>query len=132
MMRCRPCCYFHHCKRAKKPALSKKSVSETHWYIKCVEITNHCEDYNQCNGLTIIDGTIWIPDRTIGQLLARDESAVRLAGLSMLISSQSVTRPFTRGTLIALKRSFSPLFADTDAAFRGELLGLVARLVDRL
>ena len=77
-------------------------------------------------------GALEIPDILFGRLLAHPSPAVRLAALSLLVSSTAVTRPITSATFQCLKRHLSHLHAETDANFRGELLSLMQRLFNRL
>lgn len=73
-----------------------------------------------------------IPDSVLGKLLMSTTISTRIAGWSLLVSSASITRPFTKGTLGALRRSLPALHADTDANFRSELFGITHRLIDRM
>ena len=77
-------------------------------------------------------GKLYIPDARIGKLLDHPHPEVRLAALSLLVTSASATRAFTEGTFKCLKHALPHLFADTDANFRGETLSLLQRLIDRL
>jgi hypothetical protein len=76
--------------------------------------------------------TVYIPDNIFGRLLRNNESTTRLAGLSLVVSSHSITRPFSKGGLRCLQSNFPHLFFETDANTRGEILVFVQRLVDRL
>jgi hypothetical protein len=86
----------------------------------------------QFPNIQIQDKTVYIPDTAFSRLIQSNDGTVRLAGLSLVVSSHSITRPFTKGGLRCLKSSFSPLFFETDANIRGEVLVLVQRMLDRL
>ena len=90
------------------------------------------QDYETFKTVEVQGGALKIPDILFGRLLAHPLPAVRLAALSLLVSSTAVTRPITSATFQCLKRHLSHLHAETDANFRGELLSLMQRLFDRL
>ncbi|KAF2497326.1 hypothetical protein BU16DRAFT_505602 [Lophium mytilinum] len=77
-------------------------------------------------------GVLLVPDIVFGKLLSHSNPEARLAGISLLVSSASITKPITRGSLRCLQDNIFHLHADTDANFRGELLSRVQRLFDRL
>jgi hypothetical protein len=78
------------------------------------------------------DGVIHIPDVMIAQVIENATDAVRLSGVALLISSVTITRPFTPRALRSLQQNFSHLFMETDVHVRGEVLVYVQRLVDRI
>ncbi|KAF2767248.1 hypothetical protein EJ03DRAFT_376354 [Teratosphaeria nubilosa] len=78
------------------------------------------------------EDAVYVPLSWIGRLLQAASSSARSTGLSLLINSQSMTRPFSRTTLGLIKRNLDHLFADTDADFRSDVLGHVQRLLDRI
>ncbi|RMZ31999.1 hypothetical protein D0859_03882 [Hortaea werneckii] len=82
--------------------------------------------------ITNLDGTVFLPIKWIGSLLTQNSRSARLTGLSLLITSPTPTKPFTPEILRLIRRSLSHLFADTDANFRGEISGILQRLIDRL
>ena len=73
-----------------------------------------------------------LPVSWIDNLLIAASRAARLAGLSLLITSHSATRPFPASALRLLKRRLHVFFADTDASFRGDVYTLMQRLMDRM
>ncbi|OCL07142.1 hypothetical protein AOQ84DRAFT_389700 [Glonium stellatum] len=89
-------------------------------------------DYKDYKTIEVHGGALNVPDILFGRLLAHPLPAIRLAALSLLVSSTAVTRPITNGTFQCLRRHLPHLHADIDANFRGELLGLMQRLFDRL
>lgn len=73
-----------------------------------------------------------LPVNRIRRLLDHSSNEARLAGLSLLVTSHSVTRPIPESTFKTLRRHLQSFHADTDAKSRGELFSLTQRLVDRL
>lgn len=90
------------------------------------------EDHRFNQTITTDEEAVCIPDIHLGRLLAHGSSLVRLAALSLLVSSAATTRPCTSSTLKCLERHLPHLLADTDASFRSEVLGLLQQLIDRL
>lgn len=82
--------------------------------------------------LILAHDALCIPDTLLGTLLLRTSSTVRIAGLSMLIASNTPTKPLSLGTIQALKNGLPYLHADTDAGFRSEMFSLIRNLTDRL
>ncbi|KAF2481654.1 putative death-receptor fusion protein-domain-containing protein [Neohortaea acidophila] len=75
---------------------------------------------------------ILLPVRWIRRLLTHSSRGPRLAGLTLLITSHSATRPFSPSLLSLMKKYLHTFFSDTDANFRGEVMTLMQRLMDRL
>ena len=75
---------------------------------------------------------VLIPVRCIGRLLSKCSRSARLAGMSLLITSHAMTRPFPERTFKLLRRHLATFFADTDANFRSEVFSLIQKLIDRL
>jgi len=73
-----------------------------------------------------------LPDSVLGHLCGQASHAARLAGLSLLVSSASATRPFTTGILTTLQLHLPHMFADVDANFRGEVHSHFQALINRL
>lgn len=73
-----------------------------------------------------------IPDIMLGDLLLSTSDAVRVAGLAMLTTTTSTTKPLSTGTMEALRQGLPLLHADSDAGFRSELFSLMKHLVDRI
>lgn len=82
--------------------------------------------------IVIQHGVVLIPDIMLARLCEQASPDARLAGLSLLISSASATRPLTIGTLRCLKRHLPHMFADVDANFRGEVHSHFQALTNRL
>ncbi|KAI7318345.1 hypothetical protein KC315_g10090 [Hortaea werneckii] len=82
--------------------------------------------------ITNLDGIVFLPIKWIGSLLVQNSRSARLTGLSLLTTSPTPTKPFTPEILRLIRRSLSHLFADTDANFRGEVSGILQRLIDRM
>lgn len=89
-------------------------------------------DYDIFRKIEVFEGALHVPDILFGRLMAHSLPTVRLASLSLLVSSAAITRPITRGTFKSLKRHLNHLHADTDANFRSELLSHLQRLFDRM
>jgi hypothetical protein len=82
--------------------------------------------------LRLQDGVLYIPETMLAQLLQDAEDSIRLSGLALMITSVSVTKPFTSFALRCVKRNLSHLFMETDVHVRGEMLVHIQRLVDRI
>ncbi|KAI6879686.1 hypothetical protein KC360_g7779 [Hortaea werneckii] len=82
--------------------------------------------------ITNLDGIVFLPIKWIGSLLIQNSRSARLTGLSLLTTSPTPTKPFTPEILRLIRRSLNHLFADTDANFRGEVSGILQRLIDRM
>ena len=82
--------------------------------------------------LFLTQSSLCIPDTLLGSLLLRTSTTVRIAGLSMLVISNTTSKPLSSGTIRSLKAGLPYLHAEADAGFRSEMLSLVRNLVDRL
>lgn len=82
--------------------------------------------------ITNNDGIVSLPISWINTMLVRNSRSARLTGLSLLISSPGATKPILLDSFRSIKRSLNHLFADTDANFRGEVSGMIQRLVIRV
>ncbi|KAI9659327.1 MAG: hypothetical protein M1821_001585 [Bathelium mastoideum] len=89
-------------------------------------------DAGRSFGIHTQSGSILIPEHYITKFMSDASASTRLAGLSLLISPVSVTRPFTIVTLKCLQKTLPCFHVDPDARFRGELLSLTRKLFDRL
>ena len=76
--------------------------------------------------------TIRIQDVMLTKLLSHSSQTIRLAGLSLIVSSTSVTRPLTRNGLNSIKRNLYHLFAETDPNVRGDTFRFMQQLIDRM
>lgn len=75
---------------------------------------------------------MFIPISVIGRLLLRSSRAARLAGLNLLVTCHSPTRPFSQKALKWIERGLDVCAADVDADFRGDLFSAFQKLVDRM
>ena len=82
--------------------------------------------------MTQTSSMLFIPVRSIVRLFRQNSRSARLTGLSLLITSYAVTRPFPTRSFKLLRHHLSHFFADTDANFRSELFSLTQKLIDRL
>ncbi|KAB8648459.1 hypothetical protein FH972_026117 [Carpinus fangiana] len=89
-------------------------------------------DVSICSGVAYEDHAILICDKLVGNLLGDSDLSVRLAGISLLISSKQQSRLFTPGTLKSLKFFLPHSLVEPDANFRSELLSLIQDLVERI
>jgi hypothetical protein len=89
-------------------------------------------DERQCGTITVRDGLVLVPDAAVGKLLGHTMPAIRIAALSLLVSSSHISRPLTGGALKYLRLHIHHLVAEVDANFRGEYLSLLKRLLERL
>ncbi|KAF2717328.1 hypothetical protein K431DRAFT_297894 [Polychaeton citri CBS 116435] len=77
-------------------------------------------------------GRVSVSHHQIDSLLEKVSAACRITGLTLLVASPALTRPFKSRTLNLLRKHLQHLHADTDADFRGELFGIATKLFDRL
>ncbi|KAF2803660.1 uncharacterized protein BDZ99DRAFT_546992 [Mytilinidion resinicola] len=89
-------------------------------------------DHAKLKTIEVRAGVLLVPDVVFGRLLSHLDPEARLAGISLLASSATITKPITKGSLQCLQDNMLHLHADTDANFRGELLSQIQRLFDRL
>lgn len=82
--------------------------------------------------LFLTQNALCIPDTLLGHLILRSSATVRIAGLSMLIVSNTTTKPLSIRAIAALRSSLPYLHADADAGFRSEMFSLIRILADRL
>jgi hypothetical protein len=73
-----------------------------------------------------------LPVDNIGRLLKQRSRSARLTGLSLLITSHAITRPIPSETFWLLRRCLRVFMGDTDANFRGEVISLMQKLIDRI
>ncbi|KAK6436425.1 hypothetical protein LTR95_007386 [Oleoguttula sp. CCFEE 5521] len=81
---------------------------------------------------TVTSERVHLPLNSVAELASSDSRSARKAGLSLLITSHSVTRPLTASTLKCLRRTLPHMHSDTDAECRSELYSAVQQLLDRL
>jgi hypothetical protein len=82
--------------------------------------------------LAVKGNLLLIPDTVLGHLCAKGSPEARMTGLSMLITSSSLTRPLTDDTFACLKTHIPHMMADVDANFRGEVHSHFLALINRL
>nr|OQO24504.1 hypothetical protein B0A51_09535 [Rachicladosporium sp. CCFEE 5018] len=81
---------------------------------------------------TVTSERVHLPLSFVADLASSDSRSARKAGLSLLITSHSVTRPLTASTLNCLRRTLPHMHSDTDAEYRSGLYSAVQQLLDRL
>ncbi|KAI9837726.1 MAG: hypothetical protein M1819_006660 [Sarea resinae] len=84
------------------------------------------EDSNRSSDAVIVSDTI------VGRLLPNSSPVVRIASLSLLITSPSILNPFSVEALSLLRYHLEGFYADTDAKFRTDVLSLSKRLIERV
>lgn len=67
-----------------------------------------------------------------GQLLSHGDADVRARTFALLVSSSSITAPFTLEVLQCLTNNMKYLYGDSDSRNRGEVLSVVRKFVNRL
>lgn len=92
----------------------------------------HLEAFKCGKKIELDKQTIRIQDVILTKLLSHSSQTVRLAGLSLIVSSASVTRALTPNGLDSIKRNLYHLFAESDSSVRGETLSIMQRLIDRI
>ncbi|KAK6439219.1 hypothetical protein LTR95_004568 [Oleoguttula sp. CCFEE 5521] len=110
-----------------------ESISETLLYsaLKSGKALGLVEIVDQ-DEVTTTGDCVQLPIAFIAELASSDFRSARKAGLSLLITSHSVTKPLATSTLKCLRRSLPHMHADTDAECRSELYSAVQQLLDRL
>jgi hypothetical protein len=76
--------------------------------------------------------SVILEEPAIGALLTHALDTVRSLAFSVLVSSSSSIRPFTRVALNILHGQMGVLYADTDAKFRNESLSSTRHMIERL
>jgi len=76
--------------------------------------------------------TVRIQDVILAKLLSHSSQTARLAGLSLIVSSTSITRPLTLNGLKSIKRNLHHLLAETDPSVRGDIFRFMQQLIDRI
>ncbi|KAF1812658.1 hypothetical protein P152DRAFT_482135 [Eremomyces bilateralis CBS 781.70] len=89
-------------------------------------------DSNEKSTPRLQNKVVRVPDKAFGALLPDSRPTVRVAALSILIVSSTVTRPLTKGSLLQLRRNWDHLADDPSPGFRGEFLALAQKLIDRV
>ena len=87
--------------------------------------------FADCKQVTFAHKQVMLPDRVFDRLLSDRNPHVRLAALSLVVSSHSASRPLTLESLRSLQRHMFDLFTENDAYIRGEMLAVLKRLLRR-
>lgn len=73
-----------------------------------------------------------LKSEVIGKFLLHRESSIRIAALSLLITTSSTIKPFTVGATKAILRGLPSMHAESEAYARGEIFSLTRRFILRL
>lgn len=106
------------------------SIGSKHGIVRVGDVEQHAD--GNSSALFFDKDVLCIPDVLLGNLLLSTSDAVRVAGLSMLTTTTTTTKPLSLGTRNALMQGLPLLHADSDAGFRSELFSLIKHLVDRV
>ncbi|THC95402.1 hypothetical protein EYZ11_005126 [Aspergillus tanneri] len=68
----------------------------------------------------------------IGKFLFHRDFSIRIAALSLLITANATTKPFSSGTMRAILKGLPSMHAESDAYSRGEILSITRKLIPRL
>ncbi|PLB55905.1 HEAT repeat protein [Aspergillus steynii IBT 23096] len=94
------------------------------------------EDHTSPKGPTAKGGAadegIILKSEVIGQFLFHRDFSIRIAALSLLITANATTKPFTSATMRAILKGLPSLHAESDAYSRGEILSIIRKLIPRL
>lgn len=91
--------------------------------------------------LTVIDdlsakeGTsqaLILKSEVLGNFLLHREPSIRLAALSLLVTTFSTAKPLTTAATTAILRGLPSMHADSDSYTRGEIMSLTRKLIVRL
>ncbi|KAK0121786.1 hypothetical protein ONS95_010069 [Cadophora gregata] len=77
-------------------------------------------------------GAVVLQEDAIGLLLTHESETVRSLAFSVLVSSSSTIRPFSKMALEILRANMYILYSDTDAKFRNEILSSTKHMIERL
>ncbi|KAK1140581.1 hypothetical protein N8T08_010218 [Aspergillus melleus] len=78
------------------------------------------------------DDDLILKSEVIGQFLFHREFSIRIASLSLLITANATTKPFSSATMRAILKGLPSLHAESDAYSRGEILSIIRKLIPRL
>ncbi|KAI9043885.1 THADA/TRM732 family protein [Aspergillus affinis] len=78
------------------------------------------------------DEGLILKSEVIGQFLFHREFSIRIAALSLLITANATTKPFSSATMRAILKGLPSLHAESDAYSRGEILSIIRKLIPRL
>ena len=78
------------------------------------------------------DGRIPIATEVFCRLLYDASGVSRLAGLSLMVTSTTTTKPFSKKALKGLKDGLPTFFVEQDAKVRQDILALLSHMIDRI
>ncbi|CAG8398747.1 unnamed protein product [Penicillium salamii] len=92
------------------------------------------EDYIFDSGKLKIDNNdiLILKSEIIGKFLLHRESSIRIAALSLLITTSSSIKPFTVGATKAILKGLPSMHAESEAYARGEILSMMRKFIVRL
>jgi hypothetical protein len=95
-------------------------------------LSNEDSDDSMRNNIERGETSLQIHMRVLCQLLYDVSSSARLAGFSLIVSTNSTTKPFSTGALDGLKRGIPVLFLEQDSSVRQEILSLLPDMINRI
>ncbi|KAJ5083898.1 hypothetical protein NUU61_008477, partial [Penicillium alfredii] len=93
------------------------------------------DDYDLTNLNSTEDGTtnsLVLKSEVLGHFLLHNESNIRIAALSLLITAFSTIKPLTTAATNAILRGLPSMHADSDSYTRGEIMSLTRKFIVRL
>lgn len=76
--------------------------------------------------------TLVLKSEVIGNFLLHREPSIRIAALSLLVTTFATAKPLTTAATSAILRGLPSMHADSDSYTRGEILSLTRKLIIRL
>ena len=73
-----------------------------------------------------------LKSEVIGRFLLHREPSIRIAALSLLITTSSTIKPFTVGATQAILKGLPSMHAESEAYARGEILSMMRKFIVRL
>lgn len=102
---------------------------------KCNEVAYRVLDTSPKGPIAKTGGTdeaFVLKSEVIGQFLFHRDFSIRIAALSLLITTNATTKPFTSAAMRAILKGLPSLHAESDAYSRGEILSIIRKLIPRL
>lgn len=96
-------------------------------YLTVVDELSNTADAKDGSAQTLI-----LKSEVIGNFLLHREPSIRLAALSLLVTTFSTAKPLTTAATSAILRGLPSMHADSDSYTRGEILSLTRKLIVRL
>ncbi|CAG7982284.1 unnamed protein product [Penicillium olsonii] len=92
------------------------------------------EDYIFDSGKLKIENNdiLILKSEVIGRFLLHREPSIRIAALSLLITTSSTIKPFTVGATQAILKGLPSMHAESEAYARGEILSMMRKFIVRL